>query len=238
MSDLETVFKAVREDYMSAFVPSGACPDQYVADLSGAPGEVVFNRRPVAELPAGLAPVVLILETPHTEEYLDVGHPLPANGTTGKNIGHHLARVMANIPGAAAIIYPRPLVLMNAVQFQCSLGGYRGECVPTKHHRYDVFRLMWDNETIRGDFRARLTQYTGLHQPFSTAYRAGFIVINACTTAIKSTAKQDYRRQLRVMVEDKGVVPALGRPSHRHVRHPSYWLPNQPISTWRYRPEA
>jgi hypothetical protein len=57
-----------------------------------------------------------------------------------------------------------PLVLVNAVQYQCSLG------VAPQAHRTEIFQQCWDSFG-RDDY---LTRITNLYQP-------GDIVINSCT---------------------------------------------------------
>lgn len=224
MAELDEVFRAVSRAYLEAFVPGNACPDQYVADLGRGP--IRFFRQPADQAPTELAPVVLVLESPHNDEYSDRDHPAPANGETGERIKKHLQRVLKRLGDANLV--GRPLILVNAIQYQCSLGGYGKVGVPTRFHRDNMFVRMWglDTNAIPANFRARLSRYVGCHQPFSQHHQGGYVIVNACT---KGTAV----RQLRMMVED-AVIAALGRQSHIKVEHPSCWKPRVQIRSWRY----
>lgn len=110
-----------------------ACPDQYIGCLSRieSEGQIPSSVR----LPTTCRPdrpsVILVLESPHREEFKD-GRPGPARGKTGKNIAQYLRDVLGRW-----VDEDPPLILMNAIQYQCSL-GHCPRCF-----RDRVFREMW-----------------------------------------------------------------------------------------------
>ncbi len=106
----------------------------------------------------------MILESPHKSEFPRDGSAGPARGATGTRIRKHLAQAFRCLPLIDNV--HRPLILMNAIQHQCSLGQ------PPKCHRDTVFCLMWDQPRVRIDFSRRLRGYT---------QDKGALVINACT---------------------------------------------------------
>ncbi|SDY27640.1 hypothetical protein SAMN05444383_13010 [Myxococcus xanthus] len=227
MAKLDKVFRDVACAHLKAFVPGNACPDQYVADLGQPP--LTFLRRPASEAPSALAPVILILESPHFEEYGDRDHPVPASGRTGDGIRAHLYRALELLEGAESTeLDGRPLILANAIQYQCSLGGSEKPGIPTEFHRDSVFERMWNlaSKAARTHFRKRLKSYVGAHQPFSPNHLEGYVVINACT-------KGKLERPLRCMVEDV-VRAALPCKSHVTVEHPCNWKPRTRIRPWVY----
>ena len=86
------------------------CPDQYVGTVS----KLMGIRRP-AMARLKIPGVLLILESPHIDEFK--GELGPAKGKTGKNIKQYFNTV----DGLKRINGIRPVVLINAIQYQCSL---------------------------------------------------------------------------------------------------------------------
>jgi len=160
--------------------------------------------------------VILVLESPHVNEYQ--GTPGPAKGVTGQRIKENLVGVLLGRdllePGREYA-----LILMNAVQHQCSLG------VPTEHHRDAVFRAMWDEESVVTHFARRLESYGGAN---------GAIIVNACTRGDDTTAGEGSNggdalkdKELRRLVEGS-IRRVRSAGSHLKVSHPSGWR----ISYW------
>ena len=89
--------------------------------------------------------------------------------------------------------------LINAIQYQCSLSA------PTKTYRDEVFIQMWENDTIKNDFKERLQKIKNLK-----------IVINACTKGESQSVK------LRVMVQEV-IDEILPNVKKFHSNHPSSW---------------
>lgn len=171
------------------------CPDQYVGEVTAIEENKVFPvRARLSERPTNRPCVLLVLESPHISEFKE--EPAPAKGPTGINIALYLRRVqgLESINGFG-------LILINAVQYQCSLG------FPTKKFRDVVFLDVWESGGRR-DFSERLH---GLYQP-------GDKVVNCCTKG----SSPNPERQLRVLVQRTientlSGVPVLQR------NHPSAW---------------
>ena len=171
------------------------CPDQYVGLVSKIEKTGDFTCRiPTSERPPSLACVLLILESPHTSEF-DTS-PGPAKGKTGTNI----VRYLRDVPGIADK-RDFGLLLVNAIQYQCSLGR------PTSEVRDAVFTEAWSNGG-RFDFETRLR----------ALYRAVDCVVNCCTRGPRETASQ-----LRVQVQRSLEVSLPSGTSVLRRNHPSFW---------------
>jgi hypothetical protein len=136
--------------------------------------------------------IILIIESPHTSEYQTT--PLPAHGRTGRNIRKYMHSTVTILPKCSSY----ELLIMNAVQYQCSMG------VDTKAFRDRNFRNSWE-AFARINFEKRLKKY----------FNHKDIVINCCT-------KGDKVPELRFLVENS-IRNALGRGSDFKFNHPSYW---------------
>lgn len=133
------------------------CPDQYLGLIKESVLMHEFAHRfPAKERPSH-ACIVMVLESPHVEEY--VGELGPAKGATGEMIRQHLI---------ASLGLPRlenlGLILVNAVQHQCSLG------TNTSVYRDRIFRAVWEQGGEK-DFSNRIA---GLYLP-------GDVLVNCCT---------------------------------------------------------
>jgi len=138
--------------------------------------------------------IILILESPHIKEY-QTETPRPAAGLTGTNIRELFNEALCKIKESGKF----KLLIMNAIQYQCSLG------VPTDSFRDEVFKRVWDK--FGGvDFVKRL----------NSTYKKGDIVINACT-------KGKHKPYLRDLVDDaiNRVLPP--DTTYYSVYHPSAW---------------
>lgn len=172
------------------------CPDQFVGLISDIERLGGFTcRAPASERPPNIPAVLIILESPHIFEFDEL--PGPAKGQTGRNIFRYLRQV----PG----LHDKAkfgLLLLNAVQFQCSLGR------PPSEVRDEVFLKAW---TSGGsvDFESR----------FRAVYRDGDCVVNCCT---RGTARRAVGH-LRVHVQ-RVLAPLLTSSSAVLCRnHPSFW---------------
>lgn len=175
-------------------VEARLCPDQFVGRVSEieAAGAIV-SRRPASCRPEGTG-LLLILESPHIKEY--EGQPAPAQGTTGR----HIATFTRQVPGLEATA-ALPVVLVNAVQHQCSLGKPTGYC------RDRVFIAAWFNGG-KADFVARL----------KALYRAGDLVVCGCTKGNGSTPTNQLRQLVHQAIQE--AIP--GALVLRRT-HPSGW---------------
>lgn len=186
---------------------SEKCLDQYVGTLESNFGR---NRDFSLRISADSAPVInqrviLILESPHLNEFkAPIG---PAKGTTGRLIRCHLREVLTGLADNTASLF-----LVNAVQYQCSLGYSPNE------FRDAVFCKAWE---LFGqvDFARRLQELVN----GQTA-----LVVNACTKG----NSRGLEVPLRAMVE-RTIAAAIGRQSDIRISHPSSWASaNNRNATW------
>lgn len=179
------------------------CLDQYVGRISThVNGWDQVDRVPVNERPKNQRCVLLVLESPHKDEYNQFS-PKPANGSSGRNIAKYFLHVKG-FSGFAEY----GLILINAVQYQCSRGD------DTKIERDKCFRHIWNNGG-RTDFMERLK-----------AVRINRdVIVNACT---KGTQIKPLNEQLRCLVHS-AVLEAVG-PNDVNVfrrNHPARWYRQQ-----------
>ncbi len=118
------------------------CPDQYIGRLGDLGLAGAMSHRFAADSRPRGGGLLVVLESPHIEEFR--GEPAPARGRTGRNIAKYLGQV-----APAGVGPDSPVVLVNAIQLQCSLG------FPTECFRDKVFTAVW-NSGGRADFVDRL----------------------------------------------------------------------------------
>ena len=140
--------------------------------------------------------MLLVLESPHTCEFKE---PLgPAKGKTGTLIAKHALSVRGlQGKGNAS------LVLINAIQYQCSLGAN------TSQYRDEVFVAAW-KEFGESDFVARL----------KATYRANDLVVCSCTRGGSAEANKSLRQLVYAAMVD--ALPKEALVLRR--THPYSWL--------------
>ena len=165
------------------------CEDQFVAIIEITKEKVVFiendflQRAKVQEYQNEkcLDTIALVLESPHKEELKNAYNVAPARGTTGKNIESMLLGNLAKYMyindtqqnGAYFLSDEKikcgkyKLLLINAVQYQCSLGDL--EESKANGWRDEIFQKMFSNQYVKNDFKERLKKYNPK------------IIINCCT---------------------------------------------------------
>ena len=164
--------------------------------------ELQANRRQNAkriEQANVLKTIVIVLESPHTDEFINgkKGYTAigPACGTTGENLYKWLPEVLMNyVPcevdfeNATATYNEDEAIcsgeykvkLINAIQSQCSLG------VDTDEYRNLVFNRMWNEDIVKASFHERL-QCANPN-----------IIINCCT---KGDGIKERNQELRYIVQ-------------------------------------
>lgn len=191
--------KALKDFYTSTMskIPSSKCEDEYVGKISTfRTKQKDFERTPIKEIVTRGECLIMILESPHADEFKEVIGP--AKGATGSSIRAHIRR-------ALKCISPEKfdLILLNAVQYQCSL-GISTDCV-----RDDVFLEIWNNQGGKENFRLRLNQVA----------RAGDVIVNCCTVG---NAKLRYLVQAEIN-DMRPTLEAKGVSSFKKRTHPSSW---------------
>lgn len=184
----ELVDELVKEALLPRVLPKiepRACPDQYVGivgDLNNEQNRAAkdfLDRKPAEDRPNEKKCFILILESPHIDEFK--GDPCPAKGRTGTQIRSYIHEVVADFDD-----YPKyGLILVNAIQYQCSLG------LKPKFHRDVIFRYVWEKGGGRKDFIKRLENHRYLQQ--------NDVIANCCT---KGNDTDKEHPALRVLVQD------------------------------------
>lgn len=173
------------------------CPDQYVGQISAFDDDQgdFPTRQQVQKRPNNLQCLILVLESPHINEFMEPCGP--AKGTTGRNIRRYIPDVME-----LGKYSNFGMILMNAIQYQCSLG------VSTKKYRDQVFRAAW-NDSGKVKFQRRL----------ASTFRSGDVLLNCCTKG--NGGGVELRTQVQhaiVTVQSNiGCVDIIRR------NHPSCW---------------
>ena len=150
-----------------------------------------------------LPTIVLLLESPHTDEY-DNGKPIaPAMGTTGRNLDSHLGGVLSQIRNR--IFNGSRVIVSNPVQFQASLhmilrGKMNGKV------RDAVWRSLWQHQDqyIQNCFASRMENYSP------------YIVINACTKGYQG--KGELQKKVTALLTEKRNYREI-----YEISHPSRW---------------
>lgn len=213
---LEVVNTYLQEVNNNFKIEYRGCPDQCVGSIfietkqnqNGRVKTVVKNlltnsenndfkfRDSLRKLPKESKKIFLILESPHIDEYK--GDTAPAKGKTGLNIRNYLNLVVYRNLDKFVIDTEYKVVLINAIQYQCSLG------VKKSPYRNEVFLRCWA-KFGHDDFVTRLKSRLNL----------GDIIINAAT-------KGDKNSEIRMMVE-KAIKEVNTKGSDIKVKHPSTW---------------
>lgn len=198
-----TFMEAVRA-VLRTYRSPGPCPDQYVGDVlvtsssiapprSSADCSDFAERQSIPPSRRSDTPaVILVLESPHTNEYVDTTGP--AKGRTGENIRMLLGEACNLRHCLHNGSYP--LILVNAIQYQCSLG------CSTECFRDRVFAEVWERGGKR-DFQDRI----------EAVHREGDVIVNACTAGKRTPKNWEL---VKDALEEMGLV-------HAKVEHPANW---------------
>ena len=186
-------------------IESRECPDQFLGLIGGLLGKPMFPMRVPARSRPAEPCVIMVLESPHVDEFVDeLG---PAKGATGEMIRQHLTESL-ELRGMADY----GLVLVNAIQHQCSLGAN------TVVYRDRLFRAVWSNGGEE-DFRNRIVEL----------FRPGDVLVNCCTKGNDF----EIHTPLRNLVE-AALRSALPNVESVRRMHPASWRdPNWRGKKWR-----
>ena len=145
--------------------------------------------------------IVIVLESPHTDEFLMNGKNESigvAVGKTGENLFNWLPEVLLNyVPcvvdkkTAKAKYYSAKNIesgtyaikIVNAIQYQCSLGA------ATEKYRDCVFSKMWELQKVKENFIDRLKQSNP------------DIIINCCTKGYYEKGEEEEELRIKVQKE-------------------------------------
>lgn len=164
--------------------------------------------------------LVILLESPHKEEYVNncLDDPIaPAQGQTGCNLHRWLGGIVCGRPHLRECMAGRTRVIVsNPVQFQASLAAVlrllpssgRAKATPITKR---VWKRLWAE--VKDDFMQRLSNY---HPNF---------IINACTYELKEEVTRTLRERHGCI--SQGVLYEAGG-------HPSMWhMPSRRQLRWR-----
>lgn len=153
--------------------------------------------------------LVIILESPHRDEYLDcdIGQPIaPAQGTTGNNIRDKLADVLNGHDDLSThLVSGTRVILCNPVQFQASLASVVSDGQAPLAR--PVWRQIWRVNEVKENFLVRLS-----------SYRPDYMV-NACTRELQGLVTNfllEHRHDLGAELY-KGYHPSVW--AHARRRH-------------------
>jgi len=108
--------------------------------------------------------VLIILESPHIQEYSDINFISPALGKTGDNLQEYFTKQKLEALLGEEFLKPGyKVILMNSIQYQCSLGKTTAVC------RDHIWIKCWF-EFGKTDFEKRISIYSP------------DVVFNFCTT--------------------------------------------------------
>lgn len=156
------------------------CPDKTWTYVKYSNGQFIECALAEDEKPQGK--VIFILESPHKDEYRDLGDISPAKGKTGNNFNDSLINflVLSQYHKECFNSGLYEVVVMNAIQYQTSLG------LEPNEYRTVIFQLAW-LAFARKDFIERLKSHL-------KGFENQNVIFNACTKG--NTLKVEQARDL------------------------------------------
>jgi len=175
---------------------------------------------------AQLPRLVIALESPHVSEFGSAESKYrpqgPAQGTTGEKLRRNFTkqRVCEEIRAIAANANKFNLVLVNAIEYQCSMGNALTS-YESRKRRDSVFRKLWFKCGGRKDFTDRILKLE---------LESRDVLVNACTKGATKGARPDEcsgaSGSLRehVAAALKEIFADRDRSKSLVTSHPSSWL--------------
>lgn len=162
-----------------------------------------YNDRGVSSGEYASSTIVLLLESPHKDEYTNDGYPIaPAQGATGDKIHKYLGTLLCHL--SPHINDKDRIIIANPVQYQTSLDMILESNKLNKKVRDRIWNCLWKIESVKTDFLCRINKY----RPN--------IIINACTGGRK---KNSLRRTVSKFIAKKRLC--VGR--LYEIDHPYNW---------------
>ena len=163
------------------------CSQRNIPKPKPVKGEKLKNSIFIDDLPKDKSPIVLLLESPHRNEYgideNDELYPIaPAQGKTGYDIQNCLSTFLEKAikenrmtGGQIKSGKKYPLIICEPIPWQTSLAHLLNSKVLNKKIRNAVWKALWESKVsnkkvIKGNFRKKLKSYNPV------------LVINACTS--------------------------------------------------------
>ena len=207
MKKLVNKFYEIAKDVNKKFIDdieTRDCPDV----LAGCNGKFYFSkneREKVESLELSTdmyndyQTVVIILESPHIEEYSKNNKfcPTPAIGRTGTNLQRHFNQdIIFKHSKTLNKNKNYRVILMNTIQYQCSLG------VATKIYRDDIWDRLWKENDIVKNFVNRLKSYNPK------------VIFNGCTEDSNKARRTSVSQTIRNNFDNIELF---------EMNHPCYW---------------
>lgn len=225
----------------------GKCPNQYVGTLAEI--EQIFPVRNDVESEEGKEKtshnkIILVLESPHIDEYKDPNNPKPANGFTGRKIMEYVTSLVKSCLELKLIkeknakikddevekeyinnFRSRELCLINPIPYQCSLGN---KDVEEKDRR---FKELWTcKQTFKKVSDREISGENYFKETLKNLYQSGDIIINCCTS---DSSNNPTLQELVQSAIDK-VVEGNNAKLKFISTHPRSWLSKNNRYVWRY----
>ena len=162
------------------------------------------------EIPPERENIILILESPHKDEYSSDFTPLgPAQGATGKNIEKYFGKNL--LPLAEKLIDKNfngeyNLIISNPVQYQTSLYRLHKTSLGksyAKRLRDRVWEMLFQEKKVKENFLERLISY----KPFA--------IINGCTSTVSPAVTEFLKNDFLSAADFKSFI--------FKTTHPSSW---------------
>ena len=148
--------------------------------------------------------ILLILESPHKDEFNESGVNGPAFGQTGIYINNYFVEILDTIKSLLTDITNCKIIIVNAIQYACSLGLQLKEPILKNL----MLKNLWEEDCFKENFRHRIK--TILSATHKNGKRT--VVINCCTKPIKKDVSCELKKLGFGFVEKIYEAP-----------HPRYW---------------
>ena len=220
---INVVKQAIEETQVDSMDPTEelraiiACPDQSVGMVKTAcsPGE--FQRVNIDDrfngLKDSLGRIILVLESPHDKEYVLRDEKWiakgPACGCTGCQIREKFREIFKD----KMSIDDYELILVNAIQYQCSLGRKLQGNKNFSHTKNTIVEKLLKMRIFRHELRKRISK---VWRPKTNDF-----IINACSS------------YTRICCHVKNVITAITDRVVCGVPHPSSWMYSRNLETAR-----
>jgi hypothetical protein len=171
------------------------CPDIYAGEIDdGVMTDIFFNPSDRKNKQHLLPPdrnssfktIVIILESPHLDEYKDHSFINPALGTTGENLQNYFEKLINALAISEHDLKNGQyrIILMESIQYQCSLG-----IKPlNKNIRNLVFSEIWNLQNKNGEFPTKNDFISRL-----ASYMPD-VILNLCTTPSNNLVQKEIEQ--------------------------------------------
>lgn len=199
------------------------CPDIYAGEIDdGVMTDIFFNpsdrKNKQHLLPPDRNPsfktIVIILESPHLDEYKDHSFINPALGKTGENLQNYFKKLINALAISEHDLNNGQyrIILMESIQYQCSLG-----IKPLNQKIRDlVFSEIWNLQNKNGEFPTKLDFISRL-----ASYMPD-VILNLCTTPSNNFVQKEIEQYLKIYPSVKLYIGYHPSSWHRYDKEKKY----------------